>query len=90
MTSRDETRIQILRLLRDGAERYGRQLVEESKGEVAYLGLYTNLYMLEELQLVSSRPEPDPAVVGAPRSLYRITARGIEVLKRQPARAVGV
>jgi PadR family transcriptional regulator, regulatory protein PadR len=71
----------ILELLRDG-ERYGLQLVEESRRRLKRGTVYVTLGRMEEKGYVESRLEdPPPGAAGLPRRLYTPTALGRRVLE---------
>lgn len=80
----------VLQLLRDGLEMFGLQMVEASEGELKRGTVYVVLSRLEEKGFVSSRHEDrQPGAIGLPRRLYKITAHGADVLRRQErARAI--
>ena len=71
----------VLRLLRDGGEMYGLQLVQRSAGALKRGTVYVTLGRLEEKGLVARRlPDGVPPPPGLPRPLYRCTAPGLRHL----------
>lgn len=71
----------ILRMLAEGAELFGLEMVERSGGLLARGVIYVTLSRLEEKGLVSSREETNQRHPGLPRRLYRITESGRITLK---------
>jgi DNA-binding PadR family transcriptional regulator len=74
-----------------GAEMYGLEMVQTSRGQLARGTVYVTLDRMEEKGLVSSRQEPPgPNVRGIPRRLYKVTGLGERALResqRKPGTA---
>jgi PadR family transcriptional regulator, regulatory protein PadR len=67
----------IVEQLIDGSERYGLQMVEDSKGGIKLGTIYVTLQRLQEKGYVTSRPEPrSEGEPGVARRLYRVTDLG--------------
>lgn len=72
----------ILKLLCEGGEMYGLQLVAQSHGELKRGTVYVTLGRMEDKGYIGSRQETRPeGAIGLPRRLYSPTARGAEVLR---------
>ncbi len=70
----------MLELLSDG-EKYGLELVRESRGSLKRGTIYTTLSRMQDKGLVESRSEDKPDhVPGIPRRLYRPTPDGARLL----------
>ena len=75
------TELIVLRLLSEGGEQYGLQLVGASDGKLSRGGVYVLLGRLEQKGLVKGRRIPAPDDVGGlPRRLYKISALGMRAL----------
>jgi PadR family transcriptional regulator len=70
----------ILRLLNEGEEKYGLELVEASDGALPRGGIYVFLGRLEESGLVDGRSEARSSGQGPPRRYYSITPLGRQIL----------
>jgi DNA-binding PadR family transcriptional regulator len=63
-----------------GAERYGLELVDASRGALKRGSVYVILARMEEKGFIDSRQEPrTPGASGLPRRLYRATPYGRKV-----------
>jgi PadR family transcriptional regulator, regulatory protein PadR len=63
-------------------EKYGLELVAESRGELKRGTVYVTLGRMERKGFVESRQEERaPGAIGLPRRLYRATAYGLKVLE---------
>ena len=63
-----------------GAERYGLELVEASRGSLKRGSVYVILARMEEKGFLESRQgERTPGASGLPRRLYRATPYGLKV-----------
>jgi len=72
----------ILTLLSDGGELFGLAIVEQSDGRVVRGTVYVTLGRMEEKGFITSRQEErQPAAIGLPRRLYKITGLGESVLR---------
>lgn len=80
--TRTEETILALLMERVGAERYGLEMVEISKGALARGSIYVYLDRMTKKGLVQSRSEdPDPRRSGMPRRLYKVTGLGAQVFR---------
>lgn len=69
--------LRVLRLLRDGGEQYGLELVEASGGKLGRAGIYVTLSRMEEKGFVKrAMPKPPELHPGMPRPRYSLTALG--------------
>lgn len=76
----------IVKLLLNGEEKYGLQLVREADGGLKRGTVYVTLDRLEDKGLVESRPEKKLAgVPGIRRRLYRVSALGERALRAKEA-----
>ncbi|WP_425341652.1 PadR family transcriptional regulator [Citromicrobium bathyomarinum] len=71
-----KTEFAILGLLRDGQERFGLEMVNESDGRIKRGTIYVTLGRMGEKGLVDSRQEERPSQPGLPRRMYKISAAG--------------
>lgn len=72
----------VLRCFTEGAEYFGLQLVEQSKGKILRGSVYVVLQSLERAGLLWSREiDRTPPEIGIPRRLYKITPGGIRVIR---------
>jgi DNA-binding PadR family transcriptional regulator len=72
----------ILRLLIDGSEMYGLELVASSRRRLKRGTVYVTLGRMEEKGYITSRLEAPPSEAGGlPRRVYQPTALGRRVLK---------
>lgn len=71
----------ILQLLIEKDERYGLQLVADSRRKLKRGTVYVTLGRMEEKGYITSRlADPPPDTGGMPRRLYRATSLGRQVL----------
>ena len=86
-----EAAILELLLATPASEKYGLEMVADSKGELSRGTVYVTLSRMEDKGYVASRPEePDPHVSGIPRRLYKVTGYGRKVYEVwQLARELG-
>lgn len=77
----------ILDLLRCGVERFGLEMVKESKGALKRGTVYVTLNRMAEKGYLTSRHEKDPKDPGMPRRLYMITGEGARALRIADAAA---
>ena len=72
----------ILELLSAGGAMHGLGLVEASDGGLKRGTVYVTLGRMEAKGLVTSEQEPpNPAAIGLPRRIYRVTGLGERVLR---------
>lgn len=73
------------------SEKYGLEMVGESKGQLSRGTIYVTLSRMEDKGYVQSRPEEsDRPMSGIPRRLYRVTGYGHKVFDLwQSARELG-
>jgi len=72
----------ILKLLIGDDQKYGLQLIRESKGRLKRGTIYVTLYRLENKKLVKSKVEKrERYVSGMARRMYTITGLGKNTLK---------
>ena len=70
-----------LRLLQDGGEMYGLEIIRKSGGHLKRGSIYVLLDRMEDGGLVKSKMQDvPPAAQGPPRRVYRITAQGANAL----------
>lgn len=80
---------EILDLLIGAREKYGLELVAESKGSIRRGTVYVTLDRMEEKGFVTSRREKKPLhVPGIPRRMYRITGLGHRALAQWSTSAI--
>jgi PadR family transcriptional regulator, regulatory protein PadR len=78
----------ILQLLIEHGERYGLQLVADSKRKLKRGTVYVTLGRMEEKGYIASRlTDPPPDTGGMPRRLYQATSLGRRVLAMWSAAA---
>lgn len=77
----------ILDLLRSGGERFGLEMVHETKGQLKRGTIYVTLGRMVEKGYLRSRQEKDPKDPGMPRRLYSITGEGVAMLRSADAAA---
>jgi DNA-binding PadR family transcriptional regulator len=79
LPSMSPTESLVMELLREG-ERYGRELVDASRGALKRGSVYVILARMEEKGFIDSRQEGrSPRAGGLPRRLYRATPYGVKV-----------
>jgi DNA-binding PadR family transcriptional regulator len=79
----------ILRLLLDGGEMYGLEIVSESGGEIPRGTVYVTLGRMEDKGFIESWADPQPTATGGlPRRRYRVTGLGANVLEAQERAAL--
>ena len=71
----------ILDLLRSGGERFGLEMVRESKDTLKRGTIYVTLTRMVEKGYLTSRQEDTPNDPGMPRRLYMITGEGARAMR---------
>jgi len=67
-------------------ERYGLEMVALSSPKLKRGTIYVTLSRMEQKGFITSRQEePNPAAIGLPRRMYRVTAYGLQVQKAYKA-----
>jgi len=77
----DKKETAILRMLDEGQELFGLEMIERSDGLLQRGVVYVTLSRMEEKGLITSREERNQRHPGLPRRLYKITESGRVALK---------
>lgn len=81
----------ILTLLHEHGKMYGRQMIDESGGQLKIGTVYNTLHRMEDKCWVTSEEEPpDARKSHIPRRIYELTAQGQEARKSYQPEAFSI
>jgi DNA-binding PadR family transcriptional regulator len=71
----------ILKILSNGPERYGLELVQESNGWLKRGTVYATLYRMQKEDWIIGRQDKLPGVSGIPKVKYQLSSKGRRILE---------